>query len=161
MEFKITPTTNFRSGGGETVALSDVVERINQFVEGCEDYKLEVGTDSQTNGDTKFVTAIVIYKQGRGGIFFYHTIIADKMTSLRHRIYTETGLSINCATELIELFLETGKLHNITIHCDVGPNGKTKELIREIVGYVTASGFACEIKPEGTAACTVADKFSK
>ena len=47
------------------------------------------------------------------------------------------------------------------IHCDIGKNGKTSELIKEIVGWVTASGYECLIKPESYTANSIADKYSK
>ena len=53
----------------------------------------------------------------------------------------ETGMSINCATVLLDLFVQNNVLHNITIHCDVGENGKTRELIKGIIGYVTSAGL--------------------
>jgi len=149
------------SGGGDVVLLSEVIERIDSFLDDDHGYSIEVGTDSQTDCKTKFVTAIVVCKLGKGGIFFYYPVVYDKIHTLRDRIYMETALSIGCATTLLELFLDNDVLRDITIHCDVGPNGKTRELIREIVGYVTASGFDCKIKPEAIAACTVADRFSK
>lgn len=141
--------------------LSDIVDKIDRFLSDGFDYTIDVGTDSQKNGNTKFVTAIVVHKIGKGGIFFYHPVVTNEVMSFQSRIYQETAMSINCATELLEMFVERNVLRNITIHCDVGENGKTKELIRGIVGYVTSSGFDCRIKPDSVAACTVADKFSK
>ena len=161
MDGIFTHETNFISGSGDTVLFPGIAERAAAFLDGCDDYTIEVGTDSQTSSVTKFVTAIVIHRRGRGGIFFYFPLTCKKMPYLRDRIYMETGLSISCAVELLELFLDGDMMYDIIIHCDVGPNGKTRELIREITGYVTASGFDCKIKPEGTAACTVADRFSK
>ena len=161
MDSIFTHETNFISGSGEVVLFADIAERIATFLDGCDDYTIEVGTDSQTSNITKYVTAIVIHRRGKGGIFFYFPLVCKKMPYLRDRIYMETGLSINCAVELLESLLEDDLVYDIIIHCDVGPNGKTRELIREITGYVTASGFECKIKPEGTAACTVADRFSK
>ena len=161
MNTAVTKDTIFISGNGMSVQLTDVVDRINTYLGDENEYTLDVGTDSQTNLTTKFVTAIVICKPGRGGIFFYRPLVFEKMPRLRDRIYTETTLSINCSSELINLFLDSGILRDVTIHCDVGPNGKTRELIREIVGYVTAYGFDCKIKPETTLACCVADKYSK
>ena len=156
-----THETNFISGSGDIVLFSDIAGRVVAFLDGCDDYTIEVGTDSQTSDVTKYVTAIVIHRRGKGGIFFYFPLVCKKMPHLRDRIYMETGLSINCAAELLESFLEGDMIYDIIIHCDVGPNGKTRELIREITGYVTASGFDCKVKPEGTTACMVADKFSK
>ena len=156
-----THETNFISGSGDIVLFADISGKIAAFLDGCDDYTIEVGTDSQTSNVTKYVTAIVIHRRGKGGIFFYFPLVRKKTPYLRDRIYTETELSINCAVELLESFLDDDMIYDIIIHCDVGPNGKTRELIREITGYVTASGFDCRIKPEGIAACTVADKFSK
>ena len=161
MDMMFTPETMFTTGSWEPIALSNIAVRIDDYLsDGCE-YSIDIGTDSQRNGATKFVTAIVVHKIGKGGIFFYHPAVTDMKQSLQGRIYMETTMSINCASSLLELFVENNILRNITIHCDVGPNGKTKELIREIVGYVTSSGFDCKIKPESVAACTVADKYSK
>ena len=149
------------TGSWESIMLSDIVDKIDRFLSDGFDYTIDVGTDSQKNGNTKFVTAIVVHKIGKGGIFFYHPVVTNEVMSFQSRIYQETAMSINCATELLEMFVERNVLRNITIHCDVGENGKTKELIRGIVGYVTSSGFDCRIKPDSVAACTVADKFSK
>jgi len=156
-----TPTTLFSTGSFATISLSQIAHRISDYLDDGYDYTIDIGTDSQRNGNTKFVTAIVVHKIGKGGIFFYHPIVDSTRMSLQQRIYTETALSINCATELLDLFVQSDMLHNITIHCDVGENGKTKELIRGIVGYVTSSGFPCKIKPESVAACSVADRYSK
>jgi hypothetical protein len=43
----------------------------------------------------------------------------------------------------------------------VGKVGETKELIREIVGMVTGSGFEARIKPDSYGASKVADKYTK
>ena len=42
---------------------------------------------------------------------------------------------------------------------DVGMNGPTKDLIREISGFVRAYGFIVCIKPESYAASSVADRY--
>ncbi|HAV21575.1 MAG TPA: hypothetical protein DCX02_06940, partial [Firmicutes bacterium] len=44
---------------------------------------------------------------------------------------------------------------------DIGRNGGTKDLIREIVGMVTGTGFEAKIKPDAYGATKVADKHSK
>ena len=50
-----------------------------------------------------------------------------------------------------------------TIHVDAGrsENGKTKELIPAIVGWIKSQGFECEIKPDSFVASTIADRISK
>ena len=49
----------------------------------------------------------------------------------------------------------------IIIHSDIVVNNTTNKLINEIVGWITASGFDCEIKPQSFAASSVANKLSK
>ena len=162
MDTVFTKDTRFMTGSFESIVLSDIIDRIDDFL--CDDYEysIEIGTDSQRGANkVKFVTAIVVHKKGKGGIFFYHPVISDKIHTLSDRIYMETGMSINCATVLLDLFVQNNVLHNITIHCDVGENGKTKELIKGIVGYVTSAGFPCLIKPDATTASCIADRFSK
>jgi len=50
---------------------------------------------------------------------------------------------------------------DVAIHIDVGTQGETKELIREIVGMVTGSGYQAAIKPDSFGASKVADKYTK
>lgn len=50
---------------------------------------------------------------------------------------------------------------NLEIHLDIGQNGQTKEMIRDIVGMITGSGFDAKIKPYSCGASTVADKYTK
>ena len=50
---------------------------------------------------------------------------------------------------------------NVEIHIDVSVHGDTKDLIREVVGMVTGSGFRAKNKTRGYGASTVADKHTK
>jgi predicted RNase H-related nuclease YkuK (DUF458 family) len=43
---------------------------------------------------------------------------------------------------------------------DVGRNGRTRELIDEVVGMIMASGFPVKTKPDSYAASCVADKHA-
>ncbi|MCR5685310.1 MAG: ribonuclease H-like YkuK family protein, partial [Lachnospiraceae bacterium] len=58
-----------------------------------------------------------------------------------------------------ELYTKT----TFTIHVDAGksPDGKTKELIPAIVGWIKSQGFECEIKPDSFVASSIADRISK
>jgi len=159
MEF--TKDTKFITGSGISVTMSEAVERIAMFIEDSENFTIDVGTDSQTTDKTKIVTAIVCCKERKGGIFFYHSSIIDKVALLRNRIYLETGKSVECANQLIDLFLDNEMFYTVSIHSDVGQIGKTRELIKEITGYVAAYGYDCKIKPDSIAASVVADKLSK
>jgi len=126
-------------------------------------YKLIIGTDSQAREDsTAFVTAVVVHRLGKGARYFYQRRQQRKITSLRQKIFYETSLSLGLASRMAERLSENGhsKL-DVEIHLDVGTNGETRELIREIVGMVTGSGFDAKIKPDSYGASKVADKYTK
>ena len=46
------------------------------------------------------------------------------------------------------------------IHADVGENGVTRDMVKEVTGLIRGNGFLPKIKPESFAASTVADRFS-
>jgi len=48
----------------------------------------------------------------------------------------------------------------VEVHIDVGQNGPTREVIKELVGLVKSSGFEARIKPDAYVASTVADKYA-
>lgn len=125
-------------------------------------YKLIVGSDSHNRDEACFVTAVVIHRVGKGARYFYSRIREPKMTSLRQRIFYETSLSLGLASKLAERLASNGASRlDVEIHCDVGRNGETKELVREIVGMVMGSGFDAKIKPDSYGATKVADKHTK
>lgn len=125
-------------------------------------YKLIVGTDSQTRADLCFVTAIIIHRMGKGARFYYRRRHQSKMRSLRQRIFYETAISLTLAEKLAESLAQYGaEALNVEIHLDVGENGETRDLIREVVGMVVGSGFRVEIKPHSYGASKVADRYTK
>ncbi|MBE3580880.1 MAG: ribonuclease H-like YkuK family protein [Thermoanaerobacteraceae bacterium] len=125
-------------------------------------YKVIIGTDSQARLNTCFVTAIIIHQVGKGARYYYRKKYQRKITSLRQRIFYETALSLEIASFLAQKLAANGHPElNVEIHLDVGPNGDTKELIREVVGMVVGSGFAAKIKPYSCGASKVADKYTK
>ncbi|BAS29423.1 ribonuclease H-like YkuK family protein [Limnochorda pilosa] len=126
-------------------------------------YKIIVGTDSQvTDGETCFVTALIVYRHGKGARYYYTREKESLGRSLRQRIFYETSRSLGLASRLAEKLAENGYADlNVEIHLDVGENGETKDLIREVVGMVSGSGFDARIKPDSYGASTVADKYTK
>jgi uncharacterized protein len=125
-------------------------------------YKLIVGTDSQLREDVCYVTAIVILKEGKGGRFFYSREWEPAKLSLKQRIFYETSKSLTVAAKLAEKLSAEGlQDFNVQIHLDVGEQGKTKDVIREVIGMVTGSGFEAVIKPDSYGASKVADKYTK
>ncbi|MGI6038201.1 MAG: ribonuclease H-like YkuK family protein [Limnochordia bacterium] len=125
-------------------------------------YRLIIGTDSQSRDNTCFVTAIIIYREGKGARYYYHRDNELYVNSLRQRIYYETARSLGVASKLADYLAQNGHEEvDIEIHLDVGETGKTKELIREVVGMVVGSGFDARIKPDSYGATKVADKYTK
>ncbi|NLJ80732.1 MAG: hypothetical protein GX335_06895 [Firmicutes bacterium] len=126
-----------------------------------DNYRLIVGTDSQLRDETCFVTALIVHRQGKGGRFFYTRKYERHAHSLRQRIFYEASLSLNVASLFTERLAASGRELNLEIHLDVGTNGATKTLVKEVVGMVNGSGYFCRIKPEAYGAATVADRYTK
>ncbi|AEJ38397.1 hypothetical protein TPY_0182 [Sulfobacillus acidophilus TPY] len=125
-------------------------------------YKLIIGTDSHTRHDTVLVTAVVIHHLGKGGRYYFHKSHRRAIKSLRQKIFYETSTSLAVAARLTNLLDESGFIDfDVEIHIDVGHQGETKDLIREIVGMVTGSGYHAAIKPHSFGASKVADKYTK
>jgi predicted RNase H-related nuclease YkuK (DUF458 family) len=121
-----------------------------------------IGTDSQVRHDTTcYVTAVIIHRKGKGARFFYTRHYELYSRALRQRIFYEASQSLNVASQVLSRFAELGHEIDVEIHLDVGNNGATKELIKEVVGMVMGSGFTCRIKPESYGASAVADRYTK
>ncbi|MEW6662706.1 MAG: ribonuclease H-like YkuK family protein [Bacillota bacterium] len=146
------------------MTLEQVYQDIVAFMQGAPDanFKVIIGTDSQVKEETCFVTAIIIHHVGRGARYYYRKKRQRKITSLRQKIFYETALSLETASQLAGKLAAGGHEElNVEIHLDIGCKGETKELIREIVGMVVGSGFDAKIKPDSCGASKVADKYTK
>lgn len=127
-----------------------------------ERYRVIIGTDSQYGEETCFVTAVIVHREGKGARYYYARERERTERSLRQRIFYETARSLSVASRIAEKLAQNGYADmNVEIHLDVGENGQTRELIREVVGMVVGSGFDARIKPDSYGAMTVADKYTK
>jgi len=125
-------------------------------------YKLIVGSDSQAREQVCFVTAVVVHRIGKGGRYYYSKKTVKKMPSLRQRIFYEAHLSLDLASKLAAEMSRNGHADlNVEIHLDVGKNGETKSMIKDLIAAVAGSGFSAKIKPNAYGASQVADKHSK
>lgn len=127
-------------------------------------YKLIIGTDSHPGlNESVFVTAIVIYRVGHGGRYFYHKKKVEMKSGFKKRIFHEVSRSLTVASKLTELLSNDNEslLLDIEIHIDVGQNGSSSEIIKEVVGMVIGSGYDAMIKPDSYAASNVADRYTK
>ena len=161
-----------------------VIELVNYIKEDSEaKYRIVIGTDSENRErGIEFVCVVAIHRVSKGGRYFWLKLWDERNLDLRSRIYHEATVSLALAGALLEKELE---FHNVKfdmsqsindvlkslgnnrevifsneleIHVDIGQNGPTKAMIKEIVGMVRGSGFPVRIKPEAFAAATLADK---
>ena len=164
---------NFKSQTYGELTLTEVCDKLlefyNKYKSTCSNIEIAVGSDSQTKAETKMVSVIVIYAEGKGGISFNIVEKLKQINSVREKLEIETGRSLTIATNLIDIFENNDKYHDmylncpISIHVDAGNSkkGKTRELLQFVTGWVRATGFNCMIKPDSYAASSVADKISK
>jgi predicted RNase H-related nuclease YkuK (DUF458 family) len=147
--------------------LEQVLGRIIEFIDEMPEfeYKLSIGTDSMTYKASHFVLTIVLHRVGKGGIYFYKRFDHPGIKDLRTKLYKETSFSIETADLLLSSLLDIDEKIldkiNFSIHLDIGNNGPTKDLIKELEGWVMAVGYDYEIKPNSYAAIFVADRYSK
>ena len=154
----------FMSPSRGKLTFNEMFKDILKFMEGKPDhrFKLIIGTDSQTNSYSCFVTALVIHQVGKGARYYYNKRNQHKISSLRQRIFYETSMSLETAGRVTKKLSQTGHENlNVEIHIDIGLKGETRDLIKEIVGMVVGSGFDAKIKPDSCGASKVADKHTK
>ncbi|ABR50734.1 protein of unknown function DUF458 [Alkaliphilus metalliredigens QYMF] len=125
-------------------------------------YVISVGTDSQNiGGITKVVSVIAIVKKTKGGIFFYDIKKVKRINNIRQKIFKETQCSIELASQVMEYINKNEIEASLEVHVDIGDQGETKHLIKEIVGWVMGMGFKCCMKPDSYTSTGIADKISK
>ena len=155
---------HFISPSKGVMTWEEVVTDILDYVTSEPDYsyKIIIGTDSHVRDETHFVTALVIHRVGKGARYFYRRKLYEKIKSLRQKIFFEAAFSLEAASKLAQSLAERGHTElDLEIHLDIGRNGETKGLIRDIVGMIVGSGFDAKIKPDSCAASNVADKYTK
>ena len=153
----------FNSSFGLKLAAAQVVQTISDFIaaDPKRDYKIIVGTDSERRANDKadFVTAIVIHRVGNGGRYFWRHAEANKIHTLRERMWQEVLLSLEISKGLVNLLKDAGlEKCGFEIHVDVGENGETRSMIQELVGAIRANHFEAKTKPDSYAASKVADR---
>lgn len=161
--------SNFISPTKGELTIEEMVDELVGFMNEEPEYfySLVIGTDSKSGKPEAkkfldFVTAVVIYRKGKGGRYFWQKNKIKKISSLRDKIYTETLLSIQLAEKLVPKFTEklNGEKYKLEIHIDAGNVGPTREMIKEVVGMVNGNGFIAKTKPESYGAFVVADKHT-
>lgn len=151
------------------LSLTEVVTDIASFMGEDSDasYRVVVGTDSQTRKargkpEIDFITAVVIHRIGFGARYFWARDRQNREYVLRQKIYTETVKSLELAQIFVPMLRLTvpAREYDLEIHIDVGPIGPTRDMIKEVVGMVTGSGYKARTKPESYGASAVADRHT-
>jgi predicted RNase H-related nuclease YkuK (DUF458 family) len=158
------------------VSFDEVFERILRFVEQdpLGKYAMAIGTDSQGyQSYTKFTSAVLIHRTGKGAWGCLRDyIVPRRIQSLREKISLETSLSqeiayyltpqmIGYISDVLLPYVDKGADFTISIHLDIGTQGATKELIKEMVGRIQAMGIEAKIKPDSYVASCYANRFTK
>ncbi len=153
----------FNSPSGKSFSYEELVKELLFYIKSdlMEKYKVVIGTDSANHGTTDFVSAIVVYRVGHGGRFFWRRVNQKKINSLRERIYQEVMISLKLAEEILFNLSQDKNINfDFEVHVDIGSKGKTKEMLQEIIGMVRGSGFNVKTKPESYGASKVADRYT-
>ena len=141
-----------------------VIKKIAEYIKSDTNFKHKVivGTDSEarkTNVD--FVTAVIVHRIGKGGIYFWQKNNSPKTFSIQERIAKETQFSIELAWKLRDTFQHNGLSgYEPEVHLDIGEDGKTRDMIKWVTGMVLGNGFEFKIKPDSFGASKIADRHT-
>jgi len=154
----------FYSPHGKSFNYEQLLKEVILFIrkDSEKHYKIIIGTDSANHGTTDFVSAIVVYRVGHGGRFFWRRITSkNKIVNLRNRIYKEVMMSLKLASEVLFNLSQNKNLKfDFEVHVDIGSKGETRVMLQEIIGMVRGSGFEVKTKPESYGASKVADRYT-
>ena len=157
------------------LSAKEVIEEIIRYIEEKPEkfYDIIVGCDSSSGDEPHFPVALAILRVGEGGRFFlkkikYPAALNKKFVNWRNRVLEEVLISCDLALFLKESFKKAiQKLNNRNlhyqfryIHADIGENGQTRDMIKELTGLIRGNGFEPKIKPEAYIASVVADRYS-
>ena len=156
--------TKYNSPTHGRLDYEEVIGKIAKYIK--EDtnfrYKVIVGTDSENrSGGADFVTAIIVHRIGKGGVYFWNRKKVKNAVAIADRIGKETQFSVELAWKLRDTFRHNGLSgYEPEVHLDVGEVGATRDMVRWVTGMVLGSGFACKIKPVSYGAAKVADRHT-
>ena len=140
--------------------IKDAVERtIIEEISLGNRLKVCIGTDSQVRGEEiHFATVIVFLRERKGGFMFIHQELNKKRMSLRERMITEVGKSVEVAYSLCELLDKYNV--ELEVHADINtdPYFQSNVALREAMGYILGMGFVFKAKPDAFASSNCADK---
>jgi predicted RNase H-related nuclease YkuK (DUF458 family) len=141
--------------------IRDAVEKTLQ-IEQEAGYKLKVciGTDSQVRGHAiEFATVIVFLREKKGGFMFISNDHVTKKMTIRERMITEVGRSVEVAYSLCTLLDEYDVALEVHADIDTDPYFESNTALRDAMGYILGMGFVFKAKPDAFASSSCADKM--
>ena len=162
---------NFYSPTKGNLTSQELIEEIFDYMQEKPErfYDIIVGCDSSSEEEPNFPVAIAVLRKGEGGRFFlkrvkYPADFNKRFINWRNRILQEVLLSCDLALMLKDdLIQRIGRSFNYQfqyIHADIGENGATKDMIKELTGLIKGNGFEPIIKPYSCVASVVAHRYS-
>ena len=137
----------------------DIIKYTNDF-----ELKFYTGCDSQVHNDkVRYITAIVLYRQGKGGLVYYRKEIeAFKNINPQKRLWNEVVKAVEVAQELDDILIK----HDLCVeevHADLNYDKKylSSKVVDQCLGYIKAMGFDGVIKPYGFTASKIADRVTR
>ena len=153
----------WRKLNGERIKIPIADEVTNVLMrerEAGNELKVCIGTDSQVKGkETEFATVIVFIRKGKGGFMYIHNEITKQKMTIKQRMLTEVGKSIEVAYALCNIFSRFSV--DMEVHADINtnPNFKSNDALKEAMGYIVGMGFAFKAKPDAFASSSCANKI--
>ncbi|MCS7183741.1 MAG: ribonuclease H-like YkuK family protein [Patescibacteria group bacterium] len=150
----------FKTAKGESISKKEIINLIKNFIlEKPEyNYKLFIGTDSETRGNlVEFISVIVIHRVGYGARYFWKKIISKNNLDIYSRLWQEAILSLNLSQKIFKFLIGEQLKFDFEVHLDLGTNGKSRSVIKELINLIKSYGFEVKIKPQSYAASKIAD----
>ncbi len=121
--------------------------------------KVCIGTDSQKRGElVEFATVIVFVREKKGGFMFIANYNQPANMSIKERMITEVGRSVEIAYKMCDL-LDRYDVE-LEVHADINtdPSFKSNKALADAMGYILGMGFVFKAKPDAYASSYCADK---
>ncbi len=121
--------------------------------------KVCIGTDSQKRGEiVEFATVIVFVREKKGGFMFIANYNQPANMSIKERMITEVGRSVEIAYKMCDL-LDRYEVE-LEVHADINtdPSFKSNKALADAMGYILGMGFVFKAKPDAYASSYCADK---
>lgn len=141
--------------------LPSAVERIiTDFSKKGQAIRICIGTDSQVKGPAiDMVTVIVFLVVGNGGFMYVKKQRLKQRMSLRERMLSEVGASIETAWQIYPIAEKYGTA--LEVHADINkdPRHPSYQALHDASGYVKGMGLTFIAKPDAFASSVCADRL--